>query len=121
MQIIMGKENIKEFEQRYLILELDTIKIMPEGHLIPAYCLVENVPILDMSRIESMKNLHKNLLQNYRKRDWNYCEQALEHLIGCWNGELDSFYNDLLQRIDKYKEHDPGEDWDGTIEKHPVG
>lgn len=120
MNIIMGSENAKGFAEKYLILELDTIKVMPDGHLIPAYCLVENVPILDMSRIESLKSLHDNLIKEYRKKNWNYCTQALEHLVGCWNSELDSFYADLSKRIDKYKEQDPGEDWDGTIEKHPV-
>jgi hypothetical protein len=38
--------------------------------------------------------------------------------MGFWGGEADSFYQDLTQRIAKYIEQDPGESWDGIIEKH---
>ena len=118
MHIIMGSENAKLFAEKYTVLELDTIKFMPAQQVIPAYCVIENIAITDIPKIESMGNLHTNLLENYRKKDWNYCEQAIEHLLGFWGGEIDSFYTDLLQRIAKYKEQDPGESWDGTIEKH---
>lgn len=121
MHIIMGDENAKLFQEKYTVLKLDTLKIQPEGHLITAFAVIEQIPIQEMPKIESMRNLHENLLINYHKKDWNYCSQALEHLMGFWSGELDSFYTNLLERINKYKEQDPGEDWDGTIEKHPVG
>jgi len=121
MNIIMGTENAQSFAEKYTVLELDIIKIMPEGHCIPAYCVVENIPILDLNRVDNMRRLHRGLLENYRQKNWNYCIQAIENLTGFWGGELDSFYADLQQRINKYSEQDPGEDWDGTIEKHPVG
>lgn len=117
MHIIMGEENCKLFEQKYTVLELDTFKIQPSGKEITAYAVVEQIPISDIPRIEQMRDLHRNVIQNYRKKDWNYCTQALEHLFGFWGQELDSFYTELAQRIDKYKEQDPGDSWNGIIEK----
>ena len=121
MHIIMGDENAVLFQEKYTVLKLDTLKLYPEEHLITAYAVIEQIPIQEMPKVESMRNLHENLLINYLKKDWNYCTQAIEYLTGFWNGELDTFYADLQQRINKYSEQDPGEDWDGTIEKHPVG
>jgi hypothetical protein len=117
MNIIFGKENLPTASDKYTILELDTIRILPVDQLVTAYCLVDAIPILNMPKAESMKNLHENLLINYRKRDWNYCTQALEHLVGYWGADMDSYYTTLSQRIAKYIEQDPGELFDGIIEK----
>jgi hypothetical protein len=117
MNIIFGKENLPNTSDKYTILELDTIRVLPVNQLVTAYCLVDAIPILNMPKAESMKNLHKNLLINYRKRDWNFCTQALEHLIGYWGADMDSYYTALSERIAKYMEQDPGESFDGIIEK----
>jgi hypothetical protein len=99
-------------------LELDTIRIVPMNKLVTAYCVVDTIPIVELPLTQSKINLHANLLINYRKRDWNYCHQALDHLIGSWNKELDSFYEDIRSRINAYMKNDPGDHWDGVIEKH---
>jgi hypothetical protein len=120
MNIIFGKENLPTADEKYTILELDTIRILPVNQLVTAYCLVDAIPILNMPKAESMKNLHENLMINYRKRDWNFCNQALEHLIGYWGADMDSYYTSLSERITKYIEQDPGESFDGIIEKTAV-
>jgi hypothetical protein len=122
MNIIFGRENADVMSKKYTVLELDTVKLMPAGTSITAFCAVENIPIVDMPRVDSMKSLHENLLINYRKKDWNYCQQALEHLTGFWGHDLDTFYHDIGQRIAAYMETDPGPEWDGAIQKsvpHP--
>jgi hypothetical protein len=60
--------------------------------------VVEQIPITELSTVESLKDLHANLITNYAKQDWNYCEQAIEHLMGKWGGEVDSFYMELKTR-----------------------
>lgn len=118
MNIIIDPSQVDQFKSKYTVLELDTIRILPENKLITAYGVIENIPLTELPLVESKRNLHENLILNYRKKDWNYCTQAIEHLIGSWSGELDTFYDDLRNRIDKYIEQDPGETWDGIIEKH---
>ena len=115
MNIIFDKSHLEQLQSKYTVLELDTIRIESTDQHRTAYCVIENMPILEMAQIESLKNLHANLMDNYRKQNWNYCEQAIEHLLGKWNRELDSFYADLMERIADYKENSPGEDWDSVI------
>ena len=115
MNIIFDKSHLEELQNKYTVLELDTIRIESTGQQRTAYCVVENVPILEMAQVESFKDLHANLMDNYRKQNWNYCEQAIEHLMGKWNRELDSFYTDLLDRILNYKENSPGLDWNSVV------
>lgn len=115
MNIIFGRDQAAALAEKYTVLELDTIRLSETEFT--AFCVIETIPIMEMPKVESMKALHENLMINYRKRDWNYCTQALEHLVGFWNHELDTFYDSLSSRISSYIECDPGEEWDGVIEK----
>ena len=120
MNIIIDPEQLAEYQEKYTVLELDTFRILPENKQVKAYCVVETIPIMEMQLTESKRNLHNGLLENYRQRNWDYCHQALDHLIGSWSNELDSFYEDVRNRINVYMENDPGDMWDGIIEKHTV-
>jgi hypothetical protein len=48
-------------------------------------------------------------------KNWKYCRDAIEHLQGKWRGELDSFYDTLLDRIKDFEIVDPGSDWTGIV------
>lgn len=117
MHIILGDQNAKVLEEKYTLLELDMLKLEEDGEQVQAYCLLENIPVDEIPKLEEFKDLHSNLLKNYRIKNWSYCEQAIEHLHGRWGKQLNSFYDEISQRVAKYKENDPGEDWDPTIQK----
>lgn len=117
MNIIFGRDQALSLGERYTVLELDTIRVKPANTEITAFCVIESMPILDMPKLESMKNLHNNLLVEYKKRDWNYCIQALEHLSGFWGHEVDTFYDILRTRIQEYVNNEPSDDWDGVVER----
>jgi hypothetical protein len=117
MNIIFGTEMAQQAQERYTVLELDTLNLMQTDESVTAYCLVETIPIEEMPAVESLKELHQNLMVEYRKRNWRYCEDAIAHLTGKWRGELDSFYGELHQRITNLKQTDLPEDWTGQLEK----
>ncbi len=117
MNILLGTDSIQDITDRYTVLELDSIKIGDLEEPIQAYCLVENISIPEVMGLESLVDLHRNLIKNYRCRDWNYCEQALAHLRGKWNGELDSFYNDLWARIQTLKDQSLDDSWDWAVKR----
>ena len=117
MNIIFGDAQAKEIGKKYTVLELDTIRFVPSGAMATAYAIVENIPIQDLPRLSFQTELHHNLMENYRKGDWNFCSQAIENLIGNFGGELDSFYAELQARVNNYKDNNPGENWAPTIER----
>jgi hypothetical protein len=111
MNIIFGRDQATDLAEKYTVLELDTICVKPSNTEITAFCVIESLPILNMLKLESMKSLHENLLIEYRKCNWNYCEQALEHLVGFWGQDLDTFYENLKNRINEYKYKDLDGSW----------
>jgi hypothetical protein len=97
-------------------LELDLFQTNTQETPVPAYCLVENVPIQELAQADQWRDLHGKLMENYRRANWAFCEQALEHLIGKWNGEVDSFYQDLRQRVENLRDQGRSQsDWDPIL------
>lgn len=116
MNIILGSENLQQISDKYTVLELDTF-VVQSGKSVTAYCVLENVMLVDYLQIDNLCDLHANLMKNYKIKNWNFCEQALEHLRGRWNGQLDSFYLELAQRINDLKQADLPTTWKGELIK----
>jgi len=111
---IIFKNNIAEIEDKYTVLDLDTFRL-PDGSLHTACCVVENMPIIELSQAKHLKELHSNLIAQYGEKNWNFCEQALDHLTGKWGGELDSFYTELRNRIQSLKDINLDDSWSPII------
>jgi hypothetical protein len=122
MYIIFGKDSADQVSTKYTVLELDVLQLEPDGPLVPTYCLIEpeHIALGEMPQLENFVNLHTKLMENYRKKNWNFCEQALSHLHGRWNGSLDSFYDEMSDRVRRYKTTDPGPEWAGVFRKYKV-
>lgn len=119
MHIILTEDNAKHLRDKYVVLELDLVRVDPKTDPVSAFCVVsfEDIQVNDIPHLERYTNLHQKLIENYRQRNWDFCEQAIEHLAGRWKGTVDSFYTEISSRIAKYKENDPGENWDPAINK----
>ena len=100
MQIIFSND-IESIQDKYIVLQLDTFR-MPAGELRTAWAVVGSVPLSEFMCIDADRELHRNLIVEYQSRNWEYCKQAIEHLKGRWNKDLDSFYDNLLLRIEKH-------------------
>ena len=116
MHIIFKQTEIA-IDDKYTVLDLDTFRL-PDGNQHTACCVVENIPILELSQTDNLKELHATLIKEYGQRNWDYCEQALEHLIGKWGGEVDTFYLDLKRRIEQFKDMNLDDSWTPVITKN---
>ena len=117
MNIIMETEVTQDIAEKYILLELDTFLKTGTGERVKSFCVLTNDDIIlqEIPQIASNKELHANLIKNYRLRNWNFCEQAMSHLQGKWKGECDSFYSVLSKRIAGYKRQQVPDDWDYAI------
>lgn len=115
MNIMFEDSITDEIRARYTLLPLDTFYFSSADLKSTAFCLVENIPIPEIANIDKIIELHHNLIKNYKLRNWNYCINAIEHLKGKWNGELDSFYDSVLERVEQYKDSNLDDNWSGVI------
>ena len=116
MNIIFG-DSVNTIPDQYTVLELDTFCTVNSDNTVTAYCIVEKMALNEFATMESYKKIHADLIDAYRNQHWNYCEQAIDGLIGKWSGELDTFYIDLLNRVKQHKENGVSLDWSAVILK----
>lgn len=119
MNIIFETEVTPEIEEKYILLELDTFRRTSDGQVKKSFCVLtnEDITLQEIAIIEKQKELHNNLIKNYKKQDWNYCQEAISNLQGKWKGEVDTFYSVLSNRIKEFNAKDPADqaDWDHII------
>jgi hypothetical protein len=115
MNIIFGNEY--NLDSKHILLELDTIRVGSDGPERTAYCIIQHMPIEEIPIVENLKELHQSLIATYRNKNWSKCEQLIEQLTGKWNGEVDTFYQDLQVRISSLQQQNPGPDWSPIIQK----
>jgi hypothetical protein len=116
MNIIFG-DALDSLPNNYTVLELDTFVLPPDGATRTSYCVIEKLPLSDFPLMEAYIKVHTDMMQAYRDQNWDYCLHAINGLTGRWNGELDSFYTNLQQRVEAYQINSPGSDYTGFVDK----
>lgn len=99
MELIFGRKNAQELRERFLVLDLETVEM--DGKQLEVFCLIpgDKVPINELPMIENYIKLHNDFLHGYRTQQYEYCRQCIDHLRGKFGGEVDSFYEEILNRI----------------------
>lgn len=99
MYIIFGDNAAEALRQSYTVLELEEFD--HEGQKARAYCVVpgEKINILELPLLDGYKKLHSEFVRNYEAGNYDFCVQAVEHLMGKFGGELDTFYQELVKKI----------------------
>ena len=118
MNIIIGKEKLNELDGRYVILELDIVRVGPDEH--QAYALVDSLELGELQYLDRYRTLHNKMMTNYRGRNWDFMDQALGHLRGRWRGALDSFYDEMSRRVLDLRGQELPDTWDGKVDRTPA-
>ena len=119
MHIIFDENVIDQLKQNnnHTILPLDTIRPSPDSEkTLTAYCVVSTIPLTEIGQTEAYVQWHNELLLAYKHKNWQECVTTLNLLAGKFNGELDTFYNELRERIRIFIKNPPPETWDGVYE-----
>jgi hypothetical protein len=100
MNIIFGRENAEKLREKYTVLDLE--KLVVEDKEVEVFCLIpaEKIALPDLPQLEHWVKLHHDFLHGYNTQQWNYCRQCIEYLTGKFGGEVDTFYEEILKRID---------------------
>ena len=114
-----SESDVAVLKTKYTILELDTLRFPDSSVTQTAWCVIstDSVTLQDLPVMDRYQELHNNMMRNYKLKNWKYCEDAIEHLLGRWKGDLDSFYNEIANRLTTLKEQDLGPEGDGSYIK----
>lgn len=99
MNVIFDRQIAESLSSKYVVLELETF---PAGDkLVETFCVVDGdkIPLNEMPMLANYKMLHQQFVLALNEKNYDLCSDLLEHLLGKWGGELDSFYNTIAERI----------------------
>lgn len=101
MQIIWNEEAAARLKSTHTVLELETFEI--EGELRKTYCVVpaDKIPLAELPQLPNYIQLHEGFIKALKEANYSLCRDITEHLMGKFGGEVDSFYQVIIERIDK--------------------
>lgn len=101
MQLIFDKESATALADKYTVLELETIT--KDGVTLDVFCVIsaDNINLGDLPQMEHHIKLHNHFVEALKTKDYKVCNDLYEHLMGKFGGELDSFYEEIIKRINQ--------------------
>lgn len=97
MQIVFGEEAANQLKTKYTVLKLEDVDT-GSGILHP-YCVIPVEQIaMQMATLEQDIALHDKFVDAIGKNDAKLCESLAPHLLGKFGGELDTFYQIVVDR-----------------------
>ena len=102
MQIVFTKEVADQLREKYTLLQLDTIQ--PDGYgEVETYCVLEpeNI-VMEMGSLPDNVSKHNQLVEALENEDCNRARDLCRELMGKFGGDLDSFYEVVIDRIDTH-------------------
>lgn len=102
MFIVHGKEKADQLRNKYTVLELDTIQYTSETDPITLYTVLDTgkLSLDSMTSLDQFTTLHQNMIDGFKVGDNHYCKEAISMLKGQFGGQVDSFYDHMLVRLD---------------------
>lgn len=117
VNIIFESDNAEKLSEKYIVLELDTFRFKDSDADTTAYCVVETVPLDEMADIAELTSRHESLISAFKAKQWQDCLSHAESLMGKWSGEVDTYYENISERVKEYVEAPPSDDWTHVIVK----
>ena len=101
MQVIFSRQVADELRDRYTILELETFEV--QDQILETFCVVsgEKMNLADLPHLADHIKMHEEFIEQLKQKNYKFCMDAIEQLMGKFGGDLDSFYEIILERCQK--------------------
>ena len=98
MQIIWDQTAVEKIKNSHTVLELETFSVNDRS--VTAYCVVpaEKI-IMEIAQLEANKALHDGFVKAFNDKNHTLCRELSGHLMGKFGGEVDTFYEEIINRI----------------------
>lgn len=106
VKIVIGPKTARAVLDTYQVVELDLIAVKGKTEPAKIYTVFPFHDALGETQ-------HMKFLELYRQGYWEVAEKYASDLKQCWRGEMDQYYDMMIERIKEYKNNPPA-NWDGV-------
>jgi len=113
--LVIGPVTESRLEGTAFSLPLDCIAVKGKHEGVNIFTAFHNPLSIDMPTWQNDKQRHEAMLDLYRRQEWNKALKAVESLKGCFNGQMDNYYDHWVDRIHEMAKMNLPKDWDGVF------
>ena len=115
VKIVLGSRTAELVQDEYFLLELDCIAVKGKKQGVNIFTVL--VPEADTQLLEwhRVKHCHNEMLSQYRAQNWTRAVELCNDLTGEFGGQMDHYYEAILERIKELQDADLPKDWDGVF------
>jgi adenylate cyclase len=107
VKIVIGPKTAQYVQHVYQVVELDLVAVKGKTEPAKIYTVLpKRDPIGEMQ--------HEKFIDLYRQGQWAVAKRFAIDLHQSWDGELNAYYDMMIERIDELKKNPPKE-WDGVF------
>ncbi|MDX2223055.1 MAG: adenylate/guanylate cyclase domain-containing protein, partial [Rhodospirillaceae bacterium] len=116
---VLGESTAAQASE-FALLELDLIKVKGKASAVRIFTLLGDEQLAQDPDFKKLKTTHDAMMSAYRAQNWTEARKLIAQckanpVIGKGlTGELPAFYDLYRERIEEFKAHPPGPDWDGV-------
>lgn len=118
LDIIIGSSTAERVMDELAVLELDLVRVVGKNRPEQIYALLGDGAMRDAVPFAELRRAGQAMLADYRARDFAAAETRLDEMERAAKRAgvgLDRFAAVYRARIAEFRDHPPGQDWDGTF------
>lgn len=112
--IVLGPVTAERLGDEYFTVELDTIAVKGKKEGTTIYTVFYNPSSNEQEQWETARLLHNDMLKLYRAQEWKEAVKLVNKLKGSFDGKMDHYYDQWLERIGEMRTAKLPADWDGV-------
>jgi adenylate cyclase len=113
--IVLGERTARLVEQSFALLELDFVRVKGKKEPERIFTILGPAEFTRQPAFQKVKQATHELLDLYRRREWEAAKQALERHAPAFGAlDLGIFHALYVDRVEEYTLRPPPPDWDGA-------
>lgn len=113
VRIVIGNTTALKIKDEYFTLELDCIAVKGKKEGVNIHTVLET-DANAMTEYLSAREHHDLMLQCYREQKWASALKLIENLKNEFDGQMEHYYDMMIERIGELREANLPTDWDGV-------
>ena len=116
VKIVLGPITAERLGGMFYTMPLDCIAVKGKKEGVNIFTVFYNpVDGEERTKWDLDKAMHEGMLENYRQQSWDLAAAECKQLMGCFNGQMDHYYELWLERIEEMRGANLPTDWDGVF------
>ena len=115
VKIVLGSQTAEQIKDEYFVLELDCIAVKGKKLGVNVFTVLPTTDSGATAEWLMAREQHEAMMVAYRAQDWTAATKLSRALKGEFDGQMDHYYDMMIDRIKDLRNVDLPKDWDGVF------